>query len=237
MEFYYLVMFLIIIGAITQSAIGIGFGIPACFLVLLEPTMVPSCIVLMGTFLAFSNAFLSLKDIITEDLAYSFSGRVVGTLISIPLITLTIGTKSFLIIFGVLLLITVFLSAKKWNVIATKKNVTIAGVCSGFMGTLTGVGGPPMAIVYQNSSSKNVVATLNMFFGIGALFSVLILIYIDLINLREVIRCLLLAPGILVGIIIGRQKIVKDYVSFNLKKLILIICFVSAILVLTQAFI
>ena len=237
MEFYYLVMFLIIIGAITQSAIGIGFGIPACFLVLLEPTMVPSCIVLMGTFLAFSNAFLSLKDIITEDLAYSFSGRVVGTLISIPLITLTIGTKSFLIIFGLLLLITVFLSAKRWNVVATKKNVTIAGVCSGFMGTLTGVGGPPMAIVYQNSSSKNVVATLNMFFGIGALFSVLILIYIDLINLREVIRCLLLAPGILVGIILGRQKIVKDYVSFNLKKLILIICFVSAILVLTQAFI
>ena len=237
MEFYYFVMFLIIVGAITQSAIGIGFGIPACFLVLLEPTMVPSCIVLMGTFLAFGNAFLSLKDIITEDLAYSFSGRVVGTLISIPLITLTIGTKSFLIIFGLLLLITVFLSAKKWNVIATKKNVTIAGVCSGFMGTLTGVGGPPMAIVYQNSSSKNVVATLNMFFGIGALFSVLILIYIDLINLREVIRCLLLAPGILVGIILGRQKIVKDYVSFNLKKLILIICFVSAILVLTQAFI
>ena len=237
MEFYYFVMFLIIVGAITQSAIGIGFGIPACFLVILEPTMVPSCIVLMGTFLAFSNAFLSLKDIITEDLAYSFSGRVIGTLISIPLITLTIGTKSFLIIFGILLLITVFLSAKKWNVIATKKNVTIAGVCSGFMGTLTGVGGPPMAIVYQNSSSKNVVATLNMFFGIGALFSVLILIYIDLINLREVMRSLLLTPGILVGIILGRQKIVKDYVSFNLKKLILIICFVSAILVLTQAFI
>ena len=237
MEFYYFVMFLIIVGAITQSAIGIGFGIPACFLVLLEPTMVPSCIVLMGTFLAFSNAFLSLKDIITEDLAYSFSGRVVGTLISVPLITLTIGTKSFLIIFGLLLLITVFLSAKRWNVVATKKNVTIAGVCSGFMGTLTGVGGPPMAIVYQNSSSKNVVATLNMFFGIGALFSVLILIYIDLINLREVMRCLLLTPGILVGIILGRQKIVKDYVSFNLKKLILIICFVSAILVLTQAFI
>jgi uncharacterized membrane protein YfcA len=237
MEFYYFVMFLIIVGAITQSAIGIGFGIPACFLVLLEPTMVPSCIVLMGTFLAFSNAFLSLKDIITEDLAYSFSGRVVGTLISIPLITLTIGTKSFLIIFGLLLLITVFLSAKRWNVVATKKNVTIAGVCSGFMGTLTGVGGPPMAIVYQNSSSKNVVATLNMFFGIGALFSVLILIYIDLINLREVMRSLLLTPGILVGIILGRQKIVKDYVSLNLKKLILIICFVSAILVLTQAFI
>ena len=230
-------MFLIVIGAITQSAVGIGFGIPACFLIILEPTMVPSCIVLMGTFLAFSNAFLSFKDIIKDDLIYSFSGRVVGTFISVPLISLTIGTKSYLIIFGLLLLITVFLSAKKWSIAATKKNVTIAGLCSGFMGTLTGVGGPPMAIVYQNSDSKNVVATLNMFFGIGALFSVLVLTYMDLINFREIMRCLLLAPGIIAGIILGRQKIVKDYVNINLKKLILIICFISAIIVLVQAFI
>ena len=100
------------------------------------------------------------------DLAYSLSGRVVGSLISIPIIFLTIGTKGYLIFFGVLLLITVFLSAKKWNVAASKKNITIAGACSGLMGTLIGIGGPPMAIVYQNSTAKNVVATLNMFFGI-----------------------------------------------------------------------
>ena len=236
-EFYYFALILIIIGAITQSAIGIGFGIPACFLVLFEPSMVPGCIVLMGTFLAFSNAFLSYRDILKKDLIYSFSGRVVGTLISVPLISLTIGTKSFLIIFGVLLLITVFLSAKKWNLKATIKNITIAGMCSGFMGTLTGVGGPPMAIVYQNSSARNAVATLNMFFGIGALFSVFVLAYIDLITIREVMRCLLLAPGVVVGLILGRQTIVKNYVNTNLKKLILIVCFVSAVLVLGQAFI
>ena len=96
-EFYYFALILILLGAITQSAIGIGFGVPACFLVLFEPSMVPSCIVLMGTFLAFSNALLSLKDVIKMDLAYSFSGRVVGSLISIPIITLTIGTKSYLV--------------------------------------------------------------------------------------------------------------------------------------------
>jgi len=237
LEFYYFAFILIIIGAITQSAIGIGFGVPACFLVLFEPSMVPSCIVLMGTFLAFSNALLSLKDVIKMDLAYSFSGRVIGSLISIPLISLTIGTKSYLIIFGVLLLITVFLSAKKWNVIANKKNITIAGACSGFMGTLIGIGGPPMAIVYQNSSAKNVVATLNMFFGIGALFSVFLLIYIDLINLREVMRCLFLAPAVIAGIILGRRSVVKNYVNKNLKKLILAICFISALIVLVQALI
>jgi len=236
-EFYSFALILFIIGAITQSAIGIGFGLPACFLVLFEPSMVPSCIVLMGTFLAFSNAFLSLKDVVKMDLAYSLSGRVVGSLISIPIISLTIGTKSYLIFFGVLLLITVFLSAKKWNAVANKKNITIAGSCSGFMGTLIGIGGPPMAIVYQNSSAKNVVATLNMFFGIGALFSVFLLIYIDLINFREVMRCLFLAPAVIIGIILGRRNVVKNYVNKNLKKLILIICFISALIVLGQALI
>ena len=154
-EFYIFVFFLIIVGAITQSAIGI----------------------------AFSNAFLSLNDVIKKDLIYSFSGRIVGSLLSIPLLYLTLGTKNYLIFFGVLLLVAVFLSVKKWNVAASKKNITIAGACSGLMGTTIGIGGPPMAIVYQNSTAKNVVATLNMFFGIGALFSVLLLVYIDLINL------------------------------------------------------
>ena len=237
LEFYFFVLILIIIGAITQSAIGIGFGVPACFLVLVEPSMVPGCIVLMGTFLASTNALLSYRDILKKDLIYSFSGRVIGTFVSIPLISLTIGTNNFLIIFGLLLLITVFLSAKKWNIKANIKNITIAGMCSGFMGTLTGVGGPPMAIVYQNSSTKNVVATLNMFFGIGALFSVIVLVYIDLINFREIVRCLLLAPGVFLGILIGRQKFVKNYVNLNLKKLILTVCFISAVIVLGKAFI
>ena len=64
LDFYLIILFLIILGAITQSAIGIGFGIPAGILVLLEPSMVPSCIILMGSFLALSNAMLSYKDII-----------------------------------------------------------------------------------------------------------------------------------------------------------------------------
>ncbi len=105
------------------------------------------------------------------------------------------------------------------------------------MGTLVGIGGPPMAIVYQNSSAKNVVATLNMFFGIGALFSVLLLIYIDLINFREVMRCLFLAPAIIIGIMLGRHNIVKNYVNKNLKKIVLIVCFISALIVLGQALI
>jgi len=83
--------------------------------------MVPSCIVLMGSFLALSNGILSFKDVIKIDLIYSYSGRVVGSLIAMPLIFLTIGTRYYLFIFGILLLTVTYISAKKWNIIATKK--------------------------------------------------------------------------------------------------------------------
>mgnify|MGYP000486424549 CR=1 FL=1 len=47
----------------------------------------------------------------------------------------------------------------------------------------------------------------------------------------------LIAIMFVAGLIFGRQTIVKNYVNINLKKLILIVCFVSAVLVLGQAFI
>ena len=235
LDFYLIVLILIIFGAITQSAIGIGFGIPAGILVLLEPSMVPSCIILMGSFLALSNAMLSYKDIIKVDLIYSYTGRVIGSILAMPLIFLTLGTNYYLIIFGVLLLIATYLSAKKWNIVATKKNITIAGTASGLMGTLTGIGGPPMAIVYQNSSAPKVVATLNMFFGIGALFSVLLFVYFDLINLPEVMKSIYLVPGLVVGTYIGRRRIVREFVNRNLKNLIIAVCFISAFVIILDA--
>jgi len=235
LDFYLIILFLIILGAITQSAIGIGFGIPAGILVLLEPSMVPSCIILMGSFLALSNAMLSYKDIIKVDLIYSFTGRVIGSILAMPLIFLTLGTDYYLIVFGVLLLIATYLSAKKWNIVATKKNITIAGTASGIMGTLTGIGGPPMAIVYQNSSAPKVVATLNMFFGIGALFSVLLFVYFDLINLPEVMKSIYLSPGLIIGTYIGRRGIVREFVNRNLKNLIIAVCFISALVIILNA--
>ena len=152
-----------------------------------------------------------------------------------PLIFLTLGTDYYLIIFGVLLVIATYLSAKKWNIVATKKNITIAGTASGIMGTLTGIGGPPMAIVYQNSSAPKVVATLNMFFGIGALFSVLLFVYFDLINLPEVMKSIYLSPGLVIGTYIGRRGIVRKFVNRNLKNLIIAVCFISALVIILDA--
>ena len=131
-------------------------------------------------------------------------------------------------------MVAVFLSVKS-GMLLLQKNITIAGACSGLMGTTIGIGGPPMAIVYQNSTAKNAVATLNMFFGIGALFSVLLLVYIDLINLREYEK-FNVGTNTNNWNIFWKKKIIKNYVNINLK-ISFDYLFFSALIVLIQAFI
>ena len=237
LEVYSILLISVFIGAITQSAIGIGFGIPGCVILLFDPSLIPTSIVLMGTFVAFSNAFLSLEKIIIKDLIFSLSGRIIGSIISVPLILVTIGTNVFMIIFGVFLLLSIPLAFFKWKIQANNRNITIAGFFSGFLGTLTGVGGPPMGIVYQNSESRKVVPTLNMFFGCGALFSVIVLWNINLLNYEITIKCLMLSPAVILGIICGRLNIVKNFVDIKFKFLMLTICVVSALIVILQPFI
>ena len=69
-----------------------------------------------------------------------------------------------------MLLIATYMSIK-WYIVANKKNITIAGTASGLMGTLIGIGGPPMAIVYQNSVARKVVATEYVFWDRCIVFS------------------------------------------------------------------
>ena len=45
-----------------------------------------------------------------------------------------------------------------------------------------------------------------MFFGIGALFSVLLFVYFDLINLPEVMKSIYLSPALVIGTYIGRRE-------------------------------
>ena len=233
-QFYLLCFLTIFFGAIIQSSVGFGFGISAAILILFDPRLVPGTILVMGTFLASTNAIINFKNIYTKDLIISLTGRILGSLISLPVLLLTFGKESFLIIFAIILLIAVFFSAKKFNIIASPKNVFFASSLSGFMGTITGIGGPPMGLVYQNSKSLNVSATLNAFFSIGAFISVVMLIYSDIIDHIDFYKALLLLPAVILGILISKLKIIKNYIDGRFKNAVLGICLLTAALIILK---
>lgn len=232
--FYLLCFFTIFLGAIIQSSVGFGFGISAAILILFDPRLVPGTILVMGTFLATTNAIISFKNIYTKDLIVSLSGRILGSLISLPLLLLTFGKESFLIVFAIILIIAVYFSAKKFNIVANAKNVFLASTISGFMGTITGIGGPPMGIVYQNSKSVNVSATLNAFFSIGAFISVIMLMYTGIIHKIDFYKALMLLPAVILGISVSKLSFIKNYIDNRFKNVVLAICVITAALIMLK---
>lgn len=90
------------------------------------------------------------------------------------------------IAFGSLILIAAIVSLRHGRIFRTTPATLLgAGFASGFMGTLTAVGGPPMALVYQNSDGPTVRSTLNTYFAAGALVSIGVLGAVGQFGTRE----------------------------------------------------
>jgi uncharacterized membrane protein YfcA len=81
----------------------------------------------------------------------------------------------------------------------TTGTLVSAGLASGFMGTATSIGGPPMAMVYQRVTGPQLRATLAAYFVFGASFSLLTLAVAGEFGAHELELGLTLLPGVLAG--------------------------------------
>jgi uncharacterized protein len=79
-----------------------------------------------------------------------------------------------------------------------------AGLGSGFMGTATGMSGPPLAVVFAHEHGPTVRATLGLVYGIGSAFSVGALMVARRIDATDLELAALLAIPVVVGFAAGR---------------------------------
>ena len=169
MEFFYIaaLSLLVVCGAFLQSLIGLGFVmLVAPFLVLYDPAFVPVPMLFIGTFLPLLIVWRDRKSIDFSGIKSAIFGRIIGNILAVWLITI-VSQNTYMLIFGGLIIITVILSAFTFTIKPTATKVGIAGVFSGLMGTLAALGGPPMAILYQNERGEVIRATLSGFFRFG----------------------------------------------------------------------
>jgi hypothetical protein len=67
------------------------------------------------------------------------------------------------------------------------------------MGTMVGIHGPPIALVFQNAEPAQARAMLGAFFAVGYAMSVVALAVVGLFGRRELALGLLLLPGVCIG--------------------------------------
>lgn len=223
-----------VLGTAVQSALGFGLALVAAPLLhILDPAFVPGPVILCVWTLSLWVFWQEKAFVDLDYLPALAGGRVLGALLAVAVLGV-VSDRVFDLVFGVLVLLAVLLSWLHPQLQASARNVFVATLASGFMGTLSGIGGPPLALVYQNAPVSRLRANLALIFLIGASISMCLLATIGRFGWQELRLGLLLQPGVLVGILLAqplRARLNPAYV----RPLLLILCSLAGLLIVIRA--
>lgn len=165
----------VLVGAIVQGAAGFGVSLVAVpVLTLLDPTLIPGSILVVGTLLPLFTLAREGAHVDWPKARLSLAGRLVGTLAGVwVLASLSPRALSFGI--GVLVLVGVALSL--WDVVVPSSTGSLfgAGAMTGITGTATSISGPVMGLALQRLPGPRLRATMAVFFCVGTLMSLVAL--------------------------------------------------------------
>jgi uncharacterized membrane protein YfcA len=201
---YLVALLAVILGAIAQGSVGFGFGtLAAPVLALVDQELVPGAVLLLGVTIAAAIAWHERGALDWLGIKWALVGRVLGTVAGAYAVT-RLDHDATAIALGVAVLFAVAISLTGWHVRPTTSTLVGAGMMSGVMGTLTSVGGPPMALVYQREQAATLRSTLAGFFLFGASLALFALAVSGELSKRQVVDGVVLLPGLLAGLALSR---------------------------------
>jgi hypothetical protein len=162
---------------------------------------------------------------------YSVSGRFFGSVIGVLVLSAIPGDKAFMLLFGSLIALAVLISVSGLRIPFNLTTIGFAGFFSGITASITSVGGPPMAVVYQRQKSSEARPTLQTFFALGAFITLSVLAIGGQVTLKDLALAVLLVPALALGFIAGprlRPMFDRNFRPFLLGSA----AFASAILIL-----
>ncbi|MBM3908383.1 MAG: sulfite exporter TauE/SafE family protein [Gemmatimonadetes bacterium] len=187
------------VGSAVQGSVGFGLGVVgAPILILIDPRLVPAPILLDALLLTLLVTVREWKHVRIADLSWSVPGRVLGT--GLAVVVLKVLPESRLqFTMGLLMLLAVALTLVGPRVRVGRGSLFGAGALAGVMGTITSIGGPPMALLYQHEEGGRLRGTLAAFFSLGVLLSLIGLYVVGRFGWADVRLAALLLPGVLLG--------------------------------------
>jgi len=189
------------LGALLQRLSGQGFGlISAPVVALVAPQMLPSAVLLLGLVSGMGSSALDLRHVTRSELPWGFAGRALGAVLA-AMVASALPFERIATLVGVIVLLAVALSLLGLSIAIRRSTLFGAGIAAGIMGTLTAVGAPPMAMLYQKQEPKRSRAMQSTFFFFGMIVSIAALAWQGLITMAHLRFALILLPAIALGLI------------------------------------
>ena len=224
---------LVAIGSLLQGALGFGLAIFAApLLFLIDPIFIPGPVLFVAMVISALILWMNRTGLAVGELGSAVVGRMPGMALAFWLLGVAAPWVLSLVL-GVAVLLGVLASLSPLRITPTRNRLFVAGFLSGFMGTSTSVGGPPMALVYQHATGPRIRANLSGYFLVGTVVSLTGLVLLGHFREPELELALVLTPAALVGLFLARYAL-RWVDAGRIRPALLVLCSVAALAVLAD---
>jgi len=198
--------FIVLAASIVQAGLGMGFGLTAApLLALIDPHLVPVPTLIIGMVTASMGGWRERGSIIWPEVGIGVAGRLIGVACGAFMLSQLVDRKAFMLVFGVMVAVAVILSLSGWRWTFSRFSLVSMGWLSGLMGTITSVGAPPLALIYQDRKPGEARPTLSAFFALGCAASLAGLALSGWAHLGDLYLALAMVPPMLAGVWAARR--------------------------------
>lgn len=191
--------------ALLQGAVGFGLGLIAIpFLVHLDLRYVPAPVLIAALTLHLLVYRRDRRGVDTSGLKLLLGGRIVGTIPAAALLA-WLPSDSMKLLLGIVVLAGAAMTALGPERNPTRAAFFGAGAASGFMATVAGLGGPPVALIYQRAAGLRLRGTLAAYFIVGSVVSLVALAAVGKLTREELRLSTLLIPGTVLGYLLSHR--------------------------------
>lgn len=224
----------VLVGATIQGGIGFGMNVVSVpVIALIAPEVLPVAAIIFGIPISIAMVRHERASVDAAGMAWVVGGRIPGSALGAWVVTV-VSTTGLQLVIGGLVLAFVVLSTAAPPIPLRRSTQVAAGVVSGVTGTSAGIGGPPVALLYQRQSGPVVRSTLASTFLVGTFLSLGALLVSGSIGRDGVVVGVACAPLVLAGTRLGRRM--HDLLDQGwLRPAVLVFSAVSALLVLADA--
>ena len=221
----------IFLATAVQYALGITFGlIGAPLLALISIVFVPVPVLMLTFVTAVTSLGSEWSRIHWDEVWSAAGGRVIGSILGVMVLSAIPDEKTFMLVFGFTIALAVAVSVSGFRIPFNLFSVGTAGMFSGLSATITSVGGPPMAVVYQRRTAAEARPSLQTYFAFGAFISLFILGVSGYVQGDDLARAMLMLPGFAAGYLTG--PLLRSRIDRSFRILLLASAAVSALLLI-----
>jgi uncharacterized protein len=195
----------VLVASFVQGSTGMGFALIAAPIIgILQPLLLPVFLLVQMIPL---NAYVAWRERHALDqvgTTWISAGRLVGTFGGLWVLLMVTASRLSLLI-GIFTVLAVLATLLLPPFHPGRRALLTAGLVTGVTETATGVGGPPLALVYQHRPAAVLRSTVASCFLIGEVISLATLALSGKVAPDQIWSALLLLPAVGAGALLSRM--------------------------------